>query len=1241
VYSNIAVNDVLNGQVKIQNSQVLSESRPAVNDYGMYVANSRVTVSGTTFSRNGGATTDFALYTSGPNTAITLSHNVFYTNSGYPMRLGTDHLYQVQLVDNNFGDNYEDRVLLEGASLPLSATLTSQPGLEGYELDGDLTVPSSVTLDVAPGVVIMTPLLCELRVQGQLRALGTGAQPIIFTSENNSGASEWDGLIFDGGIGELDHVTVRYGGYNGYGLYAIGANAALSLSNSSLYTNSNYAMGVGAEHLHRVQMWNNTFDGNTRERVLIAGQSVVGDASLTPQSGLDGYEIEQDLTISTGVTLSVEPGVRVMVRQGWNELRVRGHLQAVGTEAQPIVFTSVTDSDSGQWAGLVFDQGTGDLRHVTVRYGGAPNGLLPGGNEEGSNILARNILTGVLSIESSRVLSVSHTTAEGTDYGLYVQDSRVVISGTTFRDNGNRSGDYAVYITGTHAAITVARSIVQNNDGDGTHLAGGAAATLGCSSFADNGGDGIHVSAGDISVMGAEIRDNTGFGLNNTSGVTVSALYNWWGSASGPTHPSNPGGTGDEVSDDVDYAHFLPAPQCVSDLAVTKLGRPDPVYVHDDLVYTITVNNNSALPVTGIVLTDNLPSHVNLGAVAASQGQCNGTDEVVTCDLGTLSGQARAGYKPIYVTLVVSASAAALQQIENEVYIASADYDPWTDNNVAYAYTTVQPQADLAIAKSSQPDIVRVGRPMTYTLVVTNNGPSIATGIRVTDTLSESMELLVIWSSADCDDTPGLITCDLYPMGSGSVVEIAIVARPTQVGTVVNTAHVSGDIHDRRADNNVATETVVVYSEDYCEAVSDVHLDRTPAGDLFAGDTVRFAARAQGSIPFTHTWMLDGGIVGGDESTFEHTFEASGIYTVSVTVDNACGQGHDTMIVEVQESVPGQPDLSGSYKSVNRFNVEGGDVLTYTLILRNGSATMATVVLTDPLPAHTTWLTGSAQASDGASVTLESGQLHWSGQVISGTPVVIQFAVVVTTSALEVGTSITNMAWLDDGLGNVARLEARSVYNPGYGLSINDGALYTNAPVVTLTLAWEDTHAPIEMRISNDGGFGTGSGWVPIASTYGGWTLNTYGLLTLPRTVYAKFRDGSGLQYGPVQDDIIYDPNPPQVTGVEIVLQPGSLRWPRQTSVTVRVTASDDNSGVNRVQLGHDADLSQASEYPVLGSSTDIPWELQSSGLVYVRAVDRAGNLSAIAEASGQYKLYLPIVLKTPQSGTLIWVDGR
>ncbi len=54
-----------------------------------------------------------------------------------------------------------------------------------------------------------------------------------------------------------------------------------------------------------------------------------------------------------------------------------------------------------------------------------------------------------------------------------------------------------------------------------------------------------------------DIYNNKEYGVNNVNkSFDINALYCWWGSSTGPTHSSNPGGTGDQISDSVNYIPF-------------------------------------------------------------------------------------------------------------------------------------------------------------------------------------------------------------------------------------------------------------------------------------------------------------------------------------------------------------------------------------------------------------------------------------------------------------------------------------------------------------------------------------------------------------------------------------------------------------------------------------------------------------------------------------------------------------
>ncbi|MBK8046505.1 MAG: hypothetical protein IPK16_04840 [Anaerolineales bacterium] len=90
-------------------------------------------------------------------------------------------------------------------------------------------------------------------------------------------------------------------------------------------------------------------------------------------------------------------------------------------------------------------------------------------------------------------------------------------------------------------------------------------------------------------------------------------------------------------------------------------------------------------------------------------------------------------------------------------------------------------------------------------------------------------------------------------------------------------------------------------------------------------------------------------------------------------------------------------------------------------------------------------------------------------------------------------------------------------------VSINEGAVYRGSAGVALRLC-----APraTQMMVSNDGGFANAQ-WEPFTPTKS-WQLSTYGAYIMPRYVYVAFKDAAGFVYGPIFDDIIFDPAPPK-----------------------------------------------------------------------------------------------------------------
>jgi len=120
-------------------------------------------------------------------------------------------------------------------------------------------------------------------------------------------------------------------------------------------------------------------------------------------------------------------------------------------------------------------------------------------------------------------------------------------------------------------------------------------------------------------------------------------------------------------------------------------------------------------------------------------------------------------------------------------------------------------QADLSITKTDNPDPVNAGATLTYTVTVTNGGPSTAANVQVTDNLPAG----VTFQSASgtgwtCVQAGGVVTCTRGIVAPGGAPPITITVTPAICGTITNRATVSSTTIDPNAANNTATENTTV-----------------------------------------------------------------------------------------------------------------------------------------------------------------------------------------------------------------------------------------------------------------------------------------------------------------------------------------------------------------------------------------------------------------------------------------------
>lgn len=141
-------------------------------------------------------------------------------------------------------------------------------------------------------------------------------------------------------------------------------------------------------------------------------------------------------------------------------------------------------------------------------------------------------------------------------------------------------------------------------------------------------------------------------------------------------------------------------------------------------------------------------------------------------------------------------------------------------------YQIVLSGTDLSVIQSDTPDPVNVASSLAYSLTVSNAGPDDATGVTLVDTLPAG----VVFQSASasqgsCAAAGGIVTCALGDVVAASTVAVnVVVTAPFSIGTISNSAVVSGNETDPIPANNQNIENTTVQNTNInqlCYLVAD------------------------------------------------------------------------------------------------------------------------------------------------------------------------------------------------------------------------------------------------------------------------------------------------------------------------------------------------------------------------------------------------------------------------------------
>lgn len=525
----------------------------------------------------------------------------------------------------------------------------------------------------------------------------------------------------------------------------------------------------------------------------------------------------------------------------------------------------------------------------------------------------------------------------------------------------------------------------------------------------------------------------------------------------------------------------------LADLSLSKsVDNTQPPY-NGVIVYTVTLRNSGPSDATGVAVNDQLPAGLAFISATPSQGSYDpASGDWVVGAVAANTSQ----------TLTITARVTTGSIVRNTARVTASD-QPDPDSTPGngdsseddQASVSLTPQlADLALTKTVVgPSTVNVGDPVTFTIAVTNKGPSVATGVEVSERLPAGLDYVSSTASRG-GYNPVTGAWSIGTINFGETVTLSLQVKVTGVGPYTNTAEISksdqpdpnstpgdgasgqddqgsatvgGAMADlslvKRVDstalpaNGIVNFTLVVRNDGPSPATGVRVGERLPAGAA-----VITPAPSKGTYNgATNTWDVGGLAVGESATlTLQTQLTGSGPFTNVAEItgsdqfdpDSTPGNGVDGEDDQASSTVgiglaPAEADLELTKTAVTLGKLPGSAAFLIT-VLNKGPDTATNVEVSEPLAAGLSFV--SAAPSQG-SYDLATGT--WKiGSIPSGASVTLNILTLVTAPPSQ---SVTNSAQISRS----DQVDPDSTPGNGIGNGEDDQASvsFTRLTAVTLT----------------------------------------------------------------------------------------------------------------------------------------------------------------------------------------------
>ncbi|WP_298505669.1 gliding motility-associated C-terminal domain-containing protein [uncultured Maribacter sp.] len=338
----------------------------------------------------------------------------------------------------------------------------------------------------------------------------------------------------------------------------------------------------------------------------------------------------------------------------------------------------------------------------------------------------------------------------------------------------------------------------------------------------------------------------------------------------------------DDTEDD--QATVNPIPVAQSDLSLEKLVDNNAPFVGETVEFTINLSNEGLNNATGVVVTDLLPSGYTFVSHTATVGDYNEAtgiwslnNIIFTNTIETLSIFATVNAAGNYTNVaeVTLSDNVDVDSTPNNGVLTEDDQDEVTTNPIALA--------DLSIVQTVDNQFPDVSDTVIFTLTLTNEGPSDATNVVVSDVLETGYTYV-------SDDSGGIYnsTSGLWNVGNllnGETVTLNITASINTSGSYINVAEVTGVAEqdpDSSPNNNVIAEDDQAEAVTYPRVITDISVLNTVDNlNPSVGDQIVFTITVTNDGPSDATGVIIEDIIASGYN-FENAVASLGSYTEGI-----------------------------------------------------------------------------------------------------------------------------------------------------------------------------------------------------------------------------------------------------------------------------------------------------------------------------------------------------------------------